>query len=159
MGKEAVNGESGKRLTARLNENAVVYVGKYMDHETGDIPDELTTAAVREVLKKLADYEDSGLDPEKLRSNADIGFLRIIELLKADSEGKIVILPFRLGKTLVDYSDPERPELFKNFRVALAYDHSGIVFHQPLNIFLENVQKGYIREVSEEAETAWWEAR
>lgn len=71
-----------------------------------------------------------------------------------EEQGRLVVLPFQMGKTLLDCSDPERPELLSNFRVALAYDHYGIVFHQPLNIFLENVQKGYIRELSEAAEQA-----
>lgn len=71
-----------------------------------------------------------------------------------EEQGRLVVLPFQMGKTLLDCSDPERPEPLSNFRVALAYDHYGIVFHQPLNIFLENVQKGYIRELSEAAEQA-----
>lgn len=71
-----------------------------------------------------------------------------------EEQGRLVVLPFQMGKTLLDCSDPERPELLSNFRVALAYDSYGIVFHQPLNIFLENVQQGYIRELSEAAEQA-----
>lgn len=60
----------------------------------------------------------------------------------------------KTGKEYFDESDPKRPELLKNFRLAVAYDHNGIVFHQPLGIFMENVQRGYIAQVSEEAERA-----
>lgn len=77
---------------------------------------------------------------------------RLKEYEDMEEQGRLVVLPFALGATLIDRSDPERPELLKNFRLALAYDHNGIVFHQPLGIFLENVQRGYIAQVSEEAE-------
>ena len=112
-----------------------------------------------EEIDHLAAYEDTGLTPEQMvmwedhrRDSVSMG--RMAEILAAEAEGRLVVLPFQMGKTLLDCSDPERPELLSNFRVALAYDHYGIVFHQPLNIFLENVQKGYIRELSEAAEQA-----
>ena len=136
--------------------------------------------ACRNRLKdRLAAYEDTGLDPRETeeiaeRLNENIGaanmwskryyelaadklgatFDHLRSLVEAEQNGRLVVLPFQMGKTLLDCSDPERPELLSNFRVALAYDHYGIVFHQPLNIFLENVQKGYIRELSEAAEQA-----
>ena len=83
-----------------------------------------------------------------------VGFSRIKELAQAEQEGRLVVLLFAPGVTLIDHSDPERPELLKNFRLAVAYDHNGIVFHQPLGIFLENVKRGYVAQVSEETEKA-----
>ena len=76
------------------------------------------------------------------------------KLLQADQAGQLVVLPFPQNKSLLDMSNPENPELLVNFRVAIAYSHCGIVFHQPFNIFMENVERGYICQVSEEAETA-----
>lgn len=76
------------------------------------------------------------------------------EMVQAEKDGRLAVLPFQQGKTLIDRSDPQRPAPLKNFRIAIAYDHCGIVFHQPFNIFLENVRAGYIAAVSEEAEAA-----
>ena len=42
----------------------------------------------------------------------------------------------------------------KRIHFAVAYVCGGIVFHQPYNIFLENVAAGYIRPLNEEAEKA-----
>lgn len=42
--------------------------------------------------KDLAAYKETGLKPEDLKSNVDVDFARIIELLRADSEGRLVVL-------------------------------------------------------------------
>ena len=91
---------------------------------------ETGTCTIRRVWERLKEYEDT------------------------EEAGRLVVLPFRKGTTLLDHSDPERPEPLINFRIAVAYDHSGIVFHMPFNIFMENVERGYISQVSDEAEAA-----
>lgn len=122
------------------------------------------TCTQRRVWERLKEYEDTGLVPEQvleLKSfmqggihKVDDGWKHVQDLLQAEQDGRLVVLPFPQGRTLVDYSDPQRPELLKNFRIAVASDHCGIIFHQPFNIFLENVRVGYIASVTKEAEAA-----
>lgn len=65
-----------------------------------------------------------------------------------------MVLPVPLHKTLLDTSDPYRPELMKDFRISATWTHRGIVFHSPWDIFLENIESGYIRVISAEAQAA-----
>lgn len=50
------------RLTKRIN-GVVTYIGKWNSYDTGQIAAELNVAARREILERLADYEDTGLWP------------------------------------------------------------------------------------------------
>ena len=65
-----------ERLTGRY-ETGLVYVPQGM---------------MPEALDRLAAYEDTGLEPDDLKSNVDVDFVRIIELLRADGEGRLVVL-------------------------------------------------------------------
>ena len=76
------------------------------------------------------------------------------ELIQAEKDGRLVVLPFSKGQVLLDRSYPEIPKLLKNFRVAISYECCGIIFHQPLNIFMDNVSKGFISQVSKETNAA-----
>lgn len=49
---------------------------------------------------RLAAYEDTDLTPEDLRSTVDIDYVRIIELLKAEAEGRLAVLPCKMGDTV-----------------------------------------------------------
>ena len=51
------------RLTKRCN-GVVTYIGEENPYDTGQIAAELNTAACREILERLADYEDTGVTPE-----------------------------------------------------------------------------------------------
>lgn len=82
------------------------------------------------------------------------GFDRLRELAEADKDGRVVVLPCKPDGSMLDTSDPERPEIMKRIHFAVAYVCGGIVFHQPYSIFLENVAAGYIRPLNEEAEKA-----
>ena len=84
-----------------------------------------------------------GVEPSRLR-----------ELAEADKDGRLVVLPCKPDGSMLDTSDPERPEIMKRIHFAVAYVCGGIVFHQPYSIFLENVAAGYIRPLNEEAEKA-----
>lgn len=77
---------------------------------------------------------------------------RLRELVEADLDGRCVVLPFPMHKMLFDMSDPIRLEILKDFRISATWDHCGIVFHSPWNIFLENVEKGHIRIIHESVE-------
>lgn len=62
----------GARLTER-NSTGVAYVGKHTKMPGLDTAGSMRVAAQREVMDKLADYEDTGLTPEQ-----------IVELLQAN---------------------------------------------------------------------------
>lgn len=51
------------RLTKRVG-GTVVYAGGCKQYEGGDIPAEVSPQGVRELLVRLAEYEDTGMAPE-----------------------------------------------------------------------------------------------
>jgi hypothetical protein len=112
---------------------------------------------------RLAAYEDTGLEPavcanyktfEDEAISKGVTFKRIVALMEAYRDGRLVVLPCKPDGSMLDTSDPERPEIMKRIHFAVAYVCGGIVFHQPYSIFLENVAAGYIRPLNEEAEKA-----
>lgn len=115
---------------------------------------------------RLKAYEDTGLESEEVsmlvKDWSDLctivgecgGLDRVRELAKADKDGRVVVLPCKPDGSMLNTSNPERPEIMKRIHFAVAYVCGGIVFHQPYNIFLENVAAGYIRPLNEEAEKA-----
>lgn len=120
-----------------------------------------------ELRGRLMQYEDTGLTPERcaefaradaegryivMRDAEQEGVARLRELSEADKDGRLVVLPCKPDGSMLNTSDPERPEIMKRIHFAVAYVCGGIVFHQPYNIFLENVAAGYIRPLNEKAE-------
>jgi hypothetical protein len=110
-------------------------------------------------------YEDTHMMPSDVTSmRMDMAIIaalfngvdvdRMKELAEADKDGRLVVLPCKPDGSMLDTSDPERPEIMKRIHFAVAYVRGGIVFHQPYNIFLENIAAGYIRPLNEEAEKA-----
>lgn len=125
----------------------------------------------RKVWERLKQYEDRGCAPEEVlpKDKADeiamklmrfaeleslCSYTRLRELAEADKDGRVAVLPVGTGGVMLDTSYPENPRLIKRVHFAVAYVSKGIVFHQPYNIFLENIAAGYISPVSEEAEKA-----
>ena len=119
---------------------------------------------IEKVWERLKAYEDTGLTPEQcaeyakadregryivLRDAEQEGVKRLRELAEADKEGRVVVLPCKPDGSMLNTSDPERPEIMKRIHFAVAYVCDGIVFHQPYNIFLENIAAGYIRPLNE----------
>ena len=105
-----------ERLTKRIN-GVATYIGKENSSATGQIPAELNVVARREILERLADYEDPGLTPEevlpkdkadeialKLMRLADLesfcSYTRLRELAEADKDGRLAVLPCKVGDTL-----------------------------------------------------------
>ena len=126
---------------------------------------------VRDLYGRLKAYEDSGCEPEEVLPKGKAGEIalnlmrlagleslcsydRLRELAEADKDGRLLVLPCKPDGSMLDTSDPERPEIMKRIHFAVAYVCGGIVFHQPYSIFLENVAAGYIRPLNEEAEKA-----
>ena len=114
----------------------------------------------------LRQYLDTGMTPEAFQSfvvflqdligdqKASEALNRFRQLVKADKDGRVAVLPCKPDGSMLNTSDPERPEIMKRIHFAVAYVCGGIVFHQPYNIFIENVAAGYIRPLNEEAEKA-----
>ena len=62
---------SMERLTKRAFD-AVVYVGPDAQYQsTGDTAAEMSPQEIRNALKRLADYEDTGLTPEQIMELKD----------------------------------------------------------------------------------------
>lgn len=110
-------------------------------------------SSARVIALYLKQFCDTSLNYPNMIADAARKACEALEKYKqAEKDGRLVILPFPQNKSLLDMSNPENPNLLVNFRVAIAYNHCEIVFHQPFNIFMENVERGYICPVSEEAE-------
>lgn len=112
-------------------------------------------------VDRLAAYEDTGLTPGEVHSlwgewnammrvlNSIGSYDRLRELAEADKEGRVAVLPCKVGGSMLNMVDIERPEIMKDLHFAVAYGSvSGIIFYQPYNIFTENIDAGYIQPLS-----------
>ena len=80
---------------------------------------------------------------------------RLEKLAEADRDGRLVVLPFTSGRTLLCKENIDSPRLMKDVELAIRYCSScGILFHMDYNIFCDLVKHGRITAVSEEAEKA-----
>nr|DAQ39775.1 MAG TPA: hypothetical protein [Caudoviricetes sp.] len=145
------------RLTKRLRTGEVLMTSEYEEKYTEQ-------EWISVLQDRLAAYEDTGLTPERcaefaradaegryivMRDAEQEGVARLRELAEADKDGRLVVLPCKPDGSMLNTSDPERPEIMKRIHFAVAYVCGGIVFHQPYNIFLENIAAGYIRPLNE----------
>ncbi len=118
-----------ERLTKRVN-GVVVYVGTMNPYMNGQIPCEVESTGVREMMYRLAAYEDKELEPEevlpkdkadeialKLMRLADLesicSYTRLRELAEADKDGRLVVLPCKVGDTLWVTRNPWTGKLLK----------------------------------------------
>ena len=85
------------------------------------------TCTQKEVWQRLKKYEDAGLSPqacaeareiEETLSGCDYSISRMVELMKADKDGRVLILPCKLGTKvyrirykIADYPDDPEPEI------------------------------------------------
>lgn len=160
-----------ERLTKRTSDGQAVMDCKKCKadwtEKHGESMEECTALYCRNRLKdRVAAYEDTRLTPGEIKSMQGEHFSglemaklysALMELKKyqeADKDGRVAVLPCEPDGSMLNTSDPERPEIMKRIHFAVAYVCGGIVFHQPYNIFLENVAAGYIRPLNEEAEKA-----
>ena len=112
--------------------------------ETGRTPEEVTA------LGKLFDY---ALEESKTLTEQLALLNRIRDLAKADKDGRLVVLPFTSGRTLLCKENIDSLRLMKDVELAIRYCSScGIVFHMDYNVFCDLVKQGRITAVSKEAE-------
>lgn len=116
-------------------------------------------------VDRLAAYEDTGLTPEQCENAKAIiesvfsddtsKAERIQELLKADKEGRVAVLPCEVGSSMLNTIDIERPRIMKGLHFAVAYESvRGIIFYIPYDIFREYIDAGHVQPLSKDAEKA-----
>lgn len=115
---------------------------------------------------RLAAYEDTHMMPSDVTSmRMDMAIIaalfngidvdRMKELAEADRDGRLVVMPFTSGRTLLCEENIDSLRLMKDVEPAIRYCSScGIVFHMDYNVFCDLVKHGRITAVSEEAEKA-----
>lgn len=125
---------------------------------------------IRDYLRNREDvraYEATGLTAEEVSTRVkdwnDLctivgecgGITRVKALAEADKDGRVVVLPCKVGDTVIDQTFAENPRLMKNTRLEIAYEsRCGIIFHMGYDIFADLVEHGRIKPVSEEAKKA-----
>ena len=78
---------------------------------------------------------------------------RLEELAEADKDGRLVVLPFARGRTLLCEENIDSLRLMKDVELAIRYCSScGIVFYMGYNVFYDLVKHGRITAVSDESE-------
>ena len=89
-----------ERLTYRPKE-------PYISKSSGDLIEAYSDADIRGIINRLAAYEDTGLTPELVRETAELaiwvhenGLDKIREWIKADKDGRVVVLPCKVGDTV-----------------------------------------------------------
>lgn len=158
-----------ERLTRRIN-GVVVYVGAKNPYSTGQIPCEVEPAGVREMMDRLAAYEDTRLTPERCaefaRADAEgrciimrdaeqeqEGVARLRELAEADKEGRLFLLPTEPGRPMLCQEYFERPWVMKNVTLCVQYQSSaGIIFYMGYYTFSRLVENGRITPLLPEGE-------
>ena len=119
-----------------------------------------------ELRGRLMQYEDTELTPEEIDMDheaaeqlrqlcRDCDLDRLEKLAEADKDGRLVVLPFTSGRTLLCKENIDSPRLMKGVELAIRYCSScGIVFHMDYNVFCDLVKHGRITATSEETEKA-----
>lgn len=115
-------------------------------------------AIIREAAEKLGDF-NAVFNEDTVVRLADRGLEvepgRLRELAEADRDGRVVVLPFTSGRTLLCEENIDSPRLMKDVELAIRYCSScGIVFYMGYNVFCDLVKHGRITAVSEETEKA-----
>lgn len=102
---------------------------------TSQVDEELLSAA----LRKFAAYEDTGLEPEQVKDMAENAETRLLawfeanygksvgylmDLLDAEKEGRLVVLPCKVGDTVweIKHSYVDWPDVSKKFAHEKVFD-------------------------------------
>lgn len=94
--------------------------------------------------------EENGPDIAELRVvNTD----RLLELAKADEDGRLFLLPLEHGRSMLCQEYFERPWVMKNVTLCVQYQSStGIIFYMGYDVFRDLVERGRITPLSPEGE-------
>ena len=96
-----------KRLTYRPK-------APYVSRATGKLIKAFSDNEIREIIHRLADYEDTGLTPEEvtaMRHTLDEYHKVADPLLRAQADGRLVVLPCKVGDTVyrLFVGNPDNP--------------------------------------------------
>lgn len=128
----------------RLSENAIEIVNELhterLDYESEYVP-------IIDALNRLAEYEDTRLEPEKivfLKNVVDDAFSdkpgfteHIRELLRAEQDGRLMVLPCRVGDTIYRYGDPIKKIYEWQIAYVEVYDDETVFVDDSDNTFVE----------------------
>lgn len=163
MSKAQNGGNVMERLTKLIN-GVIVYVGTDNPYPTGQIPCEVSPQGVREIMGHLAAYEETELTPEEidmdheaaeqlrhLCRNCDLD--RLEKLAEADKEGRVVVLPCKVGDTIY-HIGKVRTSHFETDKIIIDDEGRWEIYEMPFAL----MHLPYIGEsdflTREEAETA-----
>jgi hypothetical protein len=145
-----------KRLTEKHYLGADHYI-KCSDSCNVDM-DCIDCTSFDRLVERLAAYEDTWLEPEEITAMQQTldEYHKVADpLLRAQADGRLVVLPFTRGRTLLCEENIDSPRLMKDVELAIRYCSScGIVFYMGYNAFCDLVKHGRITAVSEETEKA-----
>ena len=128
-----------ERLTKTIN-GVVVYIGPGNEFDNGLLAAELSNDQIRTVMRRLADYEDTGLEPEVIKDMAENSETRLLTwfenrygfpagelmgILEAKQDGRLAVLPCKAGGTVYQI-DVER--IYEGKITKIIYDTDGIAF-------------------------------
>ena len=74
------------------------------------------TCSQKQVWQRLKEYEDAGLSPQACRqareiedglSDVDYSISRMVELMNADKDGRVVVLPCKVGEHIFTVGSPK----------------------------------------------------
>ena len=130
-----------KRLTKTVN-GVVTYIGTGNKFGKWMLPAELSRCQIRAVMKRLAAYEDTGMEPEEINDMAlEVATLKTIEsmydgfgkpdhirdLLQAEQDGRLVVLPCKVGDRVFHVRRVTQAEAK---RMGAPTRHRGIVYYE-----------------------------
>ena len=117
-----------------------------------------------EIANRLAEYEDTGLEPEKiafLKNVVDDAFSdkpefteHIRELLRAEKDGRLVVLPCKVGDTIYRCGDPIKKIYEWQIAYVEAYEDETVFVDDSDNTFVEADIGKTVFLTREEAEKA-----
>lgn len=115
----------------------------------------------RRLMRIMADGAIDRLmeNPLKEKNGPDIAELRVVntdrllELAKADEDGRLFLLPLEPGRSMLCQEYFERPWVMKNVTLCVQYQSStGIIFYIGYDVFRDLVERGRITPLSQEGE-------
>ena len=128
----------------RLSDNAIEIVNEL---HTERLAYESEYILIIDALNRLAEYEDTGLEPEKivlLKNIVDDAFSdkpefteHIRELLRAEKDGRLMVLPCKVGDTIYRCGDPIKKIYEWQIAYVEVYEDETVFVDDSDNTFVE----------------------
>ncbi len=154
-GEEIVN---ALRLNVAAARKVGLYPGKSGVWETIEQAADLIENQQNHI-RALMQANDALRRGKTLEERPDIAELRVVntdrllELAKADEDGRLFLLPMEPGRSMLCQEYFERPWVMKNVTLCVQYQSStGIIFYMGYDVFRDLVERGRITPLSPEGE-------